>query len=502
MTRLQLGCFLFAFSIAACGESASPAPEDTGAEAYDVSPVFDAAIEASEDAAEEVVDAPTDDTFTEVQPGSDVDNDDAATDTLVESDATTTDVTPPCLPTTCEALGAECGVVPDGCVGELNCGSCAENESCTDDLECACEPWCIDEVCGEKDGCEGTCLIGSGCCTHECDVEGTLSCDGASVMTCSQSADNACLEQVASETCAEGAICLEGACCTPTCDDTNCGEDDGCGGVCGGACCEPACGGKLCGAADGCGGTCLDGSGCCSPDCVDKACGESDGCGGTCDQQCCDDDCTAGQTQCSGTALMLCGDYDADPCQEWSAPQPCAAGSCEGGVCVEEPAGNCVDPVAVISGPGGSGNGVCDATNVLTNDGQVAELWSGTDNTFDFLGVPVSACTIVDFGLTCTPDEICVEFWAGDSGCSGDDCGGQCELCKGAGKTGIDVFAHTENSTLNYVYQYSSYADETSNPGKTFCYKPNNDPLRYVMVCRADCGPSSWNAQVDHVWLQ
>ena len=224
MTRLQLGCFLFAFSIAACGESASPAPEDTSAETYDVSPVFDAATEAIEDAVEEVVDAPTDDSSAEVQPGSDVDNDDAATDPLVESDATTTDVTPPCLPTTCEALGAECGVVPDGCVGELNCGSCAENESCTDDLECACEPWCIDEVCGEKDGCDGTCLIGSGCCTHECDVEGTLSCDGASVMTCSQSADNACLEQVASETCAEGAICLEGACCTPTCDDTNCGD--------------------------------------------------------------------------------------------------------------------------------------------------------------------------------------------------------------------------------------------------------------------------------------
>lgn len=101
----------------------------------------------------------------------------------------------------------------------------------------------------------------------------------------------------------------------------------------------------------------------------------------------------------------------------------------------------------------------------------------------------------MDFGMTWTRNENCVEFWAGDSGVSGNDC----DLCKGPDKT---VFAHTENSTLTYVYQYSSYADETSNTGKIFCYKPNDDPLRYVMVCRADCGPSSWNAQVDHVWLQ
>lgn len=40
------------------------------------------------------------------------------------------DAGPGCAPTTCEALGAECGSAPDGCGGALSCGDCAGEEVC------------------------------------------------------------------------------------------------------------------------------------------------------------------------------------------------------------------------------------------------------------------------------------------------------------------------------------------------------------------------------------
>ena len=36
---------------------------------------------------------------------------------------------PPCVPTTCEALGAECAA-PDGCGGTLDCGECGLEATC------------------------------------------------------------------------------------------------------------------------------------------------------------------------------------------------------------------------------------------------------------------------------------------------------------------------------------------------------------------------------------
>jgi hypothetical protein len=40
-------------------------------------------------------------------------------------------VTPPvCVPATCHALGAECGLVDDGCGGKLICGLCKGTRIC------------------------------------------------------------------------------------------------------------------------------------------------------------------------------------------------------------------------------------------------------------------------------------------------------------------------------------------------------------------------------------
>jgi hypothetical protein len=35
-----------------------------------------------------------------------------------------------CTPTTCDARGASCGSLPDGCGGNLDCGSCPTGQAC------------------------------------------------------------------------------------------------------------------------------------------------------------------------------------------------------------------------------------------------------------------------------------------------------------------------------------------------------------------------------------
>lgn len=47
----------------------------------------------------------------------------------------------------------------------------------------------------------------------------------------------------------------------------------------------------------------------------------------------CTNDCSAsGQTQCSGSNIQTCGNYDADVCLEWGGSSACACG-CGGGIC-------------------------------------------------------------------------------------------------------------------------------------------------------------------------
>jgi hypothetical protein len=76
---------------------------------------------------------------------------------------------PACEPTTCEAAGAECGLLGDGCGGTLQCGTCPEGETCGGGGTAnvcsappppACEPTTCEaagEECGPvPDGCGGT----------------------------------------------------------------------------------------------------------------------------------------------------------------------------------------------------------------------------------------------------------------------------------------------------------------------------------------------------------
>lgn len=80
---------------------------------------------------------------------------------------------PPCVPTTCEALGAICGTLPNGCGGNLQCGPCDDDPPPCTPRTCA----QLGIVCGTaSDGCGGTASCGA------CD--GTLTCcSGACVNT-------------------------------------------------------------------------------------------------------------------------------------------------------------------------------------------------------------------------------------------------------------------------------------------------------------------------------
>lgn len=115
-----------------------------------------------------------------------------------------------CVPRTCETLAFNCGAVPDGCGGELNCGSCATGMSC---------------------GATSPNLCGTGSCTPRTCAAGA----------CGPMSDG-CGNLVECGGCADGSVCTPdnqceapAATCTPkSCSELgkNCGTaDDGCGGT-------------------------------------------------------------------------------------------------------------------------------------------------------------------------------------------------------------------------------------------------------------------------------
>lgn len=82
-----------------------------------------------------------------------------------------------CVPTSCAALGKNCGTVSDGCGTNLNCGSCTAPEICTANVCSLCVPQtCVGAgaTCGAlADGCGGTlscgvCVPGTSCQANTC----------------------------------------------------------------------------------------------------------------------------------------------------------------------------------------------------------------------------------------------------------------------------------------------------------------------------------------------
>lgn len=207
---------------------------------------------------------------------------------------------PGCKPHDCVSAQTECGVIPDGCGGQVDCGVCPGGAPCENGI-CGggCTPDCAGKSCGD-DGCGAAC--------GECQPGYVCTAGGSCQLCAGDCAGKSCGDDGCGGSCGNcppGLSCSDAfVCdiCQPDCSGKECG-DNGCGGSCGscpqelfcspdGLCvsCLTDCSGKQCGD-DGCGGLCgtcafteicnVDGQCLCAPDCLDKECGDN-GCGGSC----------------------------------------------------------------------------------------------------------------------------------------------------------------------------------------------------------------------------
>jgi len=153
---------------------------------------------------------------------------------------------PECAPKTCDqvigefaSLGIpiECGSLPDGCDGSIECGGCADGTVCGangENFVCGCEEntcasygtgaecGVIPTHCGGQEAALfcGSCLGELVCVDNECICPVGVNCD-----------------QGCGDSCRGEEVCVDGQCCEPTypCADNDCspsgGLPDGCGGV-------------------------------------------------------------------------------------------------------------------------------------------------------------------------------------------------------------------------------------------------------------------------------
>jgi hypothetical protein len=245
-----------------------------------------------------------------------------------------------CTPTTCQALGVQCGTVPDGCGGTLKCPTCPSGEVCGASGQCS--------SCSQGAPCQASspcktasmdCSTGSGVCKDEGNTPAGTSCgagqqcDGQGDCVCQPETcadlgkacgtwSNGCGGSVSCGSCGSGQVCnssgqcvqcSQGASCTPSqlchLGMVDCGSGQP---VCNDAGFTP--GGVSCGT-----GMVCDGSG----NCI--ACTQ----GASCTLS---NECEIGTTDCS-TGAKICqqsGDQpEGTPCNTGAAcPYECSTGQC------------------------------------------------------------------------------------------------------------------------------------------------------------------------------
>ena len=126
-----------------------------------------------------------------------------------------------CSPTTCEAEGVGCGLIPDGCGGILDCGNCNDNNPCTDD---SCSPTFVCLHASNTGPCSdgNACTVGDVCAGGTCQPGGTpLNCnDGNDCTVDSCSPAPGCIHALLpnntdcsdGDACTIGDRCHQGAC--------------------------------------------------------------------------------------------------------------------------------------------------------------------------------------------------------------------------------------------------------------------------------------------------
>ncbi len=339
-----------------------------------------------------------------------------------------------CSPLTCAGVGAQCGVIGDGCGGIVMCGGCASGKSCGGGgapYQCgggnSCVPRsCPPGACGAYgDGC-GSILNCAGACASPatCGGGGVANvCGGGSACTPARLSDllpdggcgfigdrcggildagvNACLFPL---TCGAGGLpnrcggavtCVARSCVAL---GVNCGQvGDGCGGIqsCGGCTDGGTCGGG--GAANVCGAR----SACVPQTCASlgKNCGQvGDGCGGlTVDCG----TCTSPDICGGGGTPSICGSVAVDAgvaCTNLCTKQTCPSTTLTGTVFAPTNSaqgyGN-PDPVpnALIYVPNGTvtpfdAGVACDRCSDGVSGSPLISTYAKTDGTFSLANVP------------------------------------------------------------------------------------------------------------------
>lgn len=154
---------------------------------------------------------------------------------------------PACVPKTCDevisdfaSLGIpiECGALPDGCDGSIECGGCPAGTVCGangENFVCGCE----ENTCASAGGGAECGVVPTRCGGQEeaifcgnCLGEGFVCRDNQCICPPGVDCGTEC-----GDSCQEEEVCVDGQCCEPTypCTDNECappgGLPDGCGGV-------------------------------------------------------------------------------------------------------------------------------------------------------------------------------------------------------------------------------------------------------------------------------
>ncbi len=187
----------------------------------------------------------------------------------------------------------------------------------------ACADRGLPQACAAGESCSGG-ACGTGC-NNECTSQGARSCDaiGRSIRECRQADADACLEWVIVASCSPqlGETCSNAACASECVDECEAGarrcasgsatQVERCRDADADACLEWAADVDC--AADG--HVCAEGR--CAADCSDEC----------------------ASTNCEGGAVVACGEFDGDGCQDRGTPVACAPGTaCAAGACQSAPA--------------------------------------------------------------------------------------------------------------------------------------------------------------------
>ena len=170
-----------------------------------------------------------------------------------------------CTTKTCPAgnTGDSCGTVPNGCGGTLSC-TCVSGDTCSGTSNGTCQPACVPMTCGSggvgsmcgtlSDGCGGqitcSCPVGDTCTSGTCQTGG-----GCTPTTCSAQGKNCgsipdgCGGTLSCGTCPVNATCTNNVCVAQTCTPNPC-PSNSCGTIPDG-----------CGSTENC-GTCPSGDTC------------------------------------------------------------------------------------------------------------------------------------------------------------------------------------------------------------------------------------------------